>query len=177
MNLVEILLVSFSVSLDAFSVSIIASLEFTKLKEVFSISFYFGLFQFLMPLIGYLLGYSINNLVAGFGTFISFIILFIIGINMIKNDEIEIKKNVLLTSFAVSIDALSIGISYLFSYGSKNAIICFIMMGIITFINSIIGCYLGKQIENKINIKTNYLSGIILIIIGLKIIIEYFFLK
>lgn len=182
MNLLEIFIVSLALAADAFAISVCKGLSSNKisLKNSLYIAFMFGLFQMIMPFIGYFLGNIFSNIINTIDHYVAFILLFFIGINMIKesynndetiNDSFSF-KNILLLSIATSIDALSYGIVYSISY-IYNYILCFIIIGIITFITSFIGSYIGNRLGNKFNKVSRIVGGIILIIIGFKILIEH----
>ena len=128
----------------------------------------------IMPIIGYLLSYSIYRNISMFNNIISFIILLIIGITMIKennnktyNNSLNIKELILL-SIATSIDALSIGITL--SLSKVNIISSSLIIGIITFILSFIGSIIGYKLGSKYQLS--YIGGILLIIIGIRILLK-----
>jgi len=179
-NFFEILLISISLAMDAFSVSISKGITMNyKIKRnSLILATSFSIFQMIMPLIGYYLGNLLNIYLLKYNYLIVFFILTIIGINMIKesysNNIINSKlslKELLLLSIATSIDALSIGIT--FSLFKINLLLTISIIGIITFILSFIGVNLGKILNNKFN-NINILGGIILIILGLKNLLELF---
>ena len=180
MNIFEIILTSFALALDAFTVSICKGITIStnKIKKSIIISSYFGFFQSLMTLIGYLFGNYFYNLIINIDHWIAFICLVIIGINMIvesfneNNIDDSIKFNkMLFLSLATSIDALVIGITL--SLFKINILLIILIIGLITFILSIIGVIFGNEIKNKFNIKSEILGGIILILLGIKILFEH----
>ena len=180
MNLFDIILTSFALAFDAFTVSICKGIEIkkNKIKNSVIISSYFGVFQSLMTLIGYLFGNYFYYFIVSFDHWIAFISLLVIGINMIiesfsennVDDSISFNKMIFL-SLATSIDALVIGITL--SLFRINIILVILIIGLITFILSFIGVLFGNKIKNKISVKSEILGGVILIILGIKILIEH----
>ena len=179
MSLIEIILIGLSLSMDAFSISIILGLKNNRKKIGIITSFSFGLFQFLMPILGFYFGNILSDKIINYQYFFSSIILIIIGILMFqekgineKNTNINIKELFFL-SIATSIDAFVIGISFSFS---KNSIFSSsIIIGIITFIMCFIGYYLGYIFNKKAHQYANIIGGITLIILGIKNILENLF--
>lgn len=181
MNNIELLLISIALAMDAFSVSICKGLtmknKFKRNRLVLAISF--SIFQILMPIIGYLLGFKFKNNFINFSHIIAFSLLLLIGINMIKdsysddslNSGLSIKELFGL-SIATSIDALAIGVS--FSFLNINITKAIIYIGITAFIFSFIGTTIGKLIGKKIEKQAQFVGGIILILIGIKILLEHF---
>ena len=181
MENLEILMISIALSMDAFSVSICKGLtmEYKFKRNSMIIALSFSFFQMLMPLIGYFLGNNLSSYLVNFNHFIAFILLLVIGINMIKesysNEDIKIGlsiKELLLLSIATSIDAMAIGIT--FSLFKVNLVKSILMIGITAFLLSIFGVYLGKIIGNKYSGKAQILGGAVLIILGFKILLEHF---
>lgn len=183
MEVIEIILIAIGLSMDAFAVAIGKGLSVTKsrLSYYIKVGLWFGGFQALMPLIGYLLGCSFANAVADFDHWIAFALLTLIGGNMIKetiskeeeeesNADFSIKALFIL-AVATSIDALAAGIS--FAFLKTNIISSIIIIGITTCLFSIIGFKIGNIFGNKYKKKAELIGGIILIIIGLKILIEH----
>lgn len=180
MGIIEIIFLSISLAMDAFAVSICKGLSMTKIniKKMLIIGIYFGLFQALMPVLGYLLGSSFSNLVASIDHFIAFILLGILGINMIKesfdseevNDDVGFKTMIVL-AIATSIDALAVGVT--FAFLNVNLLISISLIGIITFILSLIGVLIGNKFGGKLGNKAEFTGGVILILIGLKILLEH----
>ena len=178
MTLLEMLLISLSLASDAFAVSICKgmSIKNINLKKSLIIASYFSIFQMLMPVIGYFIGSQYISFITNFTHFIVFIILIIIGLKMIDesrkanmlNDKLNFKE-MLILSIATSMDALAIGIS--FSLLKMTLLKPVSLIGVITFIVCFIGAKLGNKIGEKYKSKAELLGGIILIIIGLKIII------
>ena len=180
MNLFDIILTSFALAFDAFTVSICKGMliKNDKLKKSLIIGFYFGFFQLLMTLLGYLFGKIFYNLIINFDHWIAFVFLALIGINMIVEsyNENEIGDDIkfgemLFLSIATSIDALVIGITL--SLFKLNIIFVVLIIGLITFILSFFGVLFGNKLKQKLLFKPEILGGIILIILGIKILIEH----
>lgn len=180
MGIIEILLIAVGLAMDAFAVSICKGLSMKKLNyKTLIIGLYFGLFQALMPLIGYLLGTSFESLITKIDHWIAFALLSIIGINMIveifekeeeKDDKVNFKTMIPL-AIATSIDALAIGITLAFL--NTNIILPVIIIGLVTLILSIIGVIIGYKFGHKFEKQSQIIGGIILIVIGLKILLEH----
>lgn len=182
MGIIEILLTSLGLAMDAFAVSICKGLSMKKfdIKKGLIIGMYFGLFQGLMPLIGYLLGSAFQDIITSIDHWIAFVLLGLIGFNMLKeglskecdvvNDKVDFKE-MLPLAIATSIDALAVGIT--FAFLKVNIIISVLSIGLITFVMSFIGSKIGNKVGCKYQKKAQIMGGIILIIIGLKILIEH----
>lgn len=182
MSIFEIIVISFGLAMDAFAVSVCKGLSMQKImwKNTIIIACYFGLFQALMPVLGFLLGSSFAVIVKNIDHWIAFILLTIIGGNMIKesrDDEIEKRndridvKTMLVLSIATSIDALAVGIT--FAFFKINIILAVLIIGIITYILSILGVVIGNKFGDKLQNKAELIGGIILILIGTKILFEH----
>lgn len=179
----EILMISVGLGMDAMAVSICKGLAMKEMKwkKALIIGLYFGIFQALMPAIGYHFGIKFGKFVGNISQWISFFLLFIVGLNMIKEgknkeekamNEITDFKTMIPLSIATSIDALIIGTSIaLLNYKIIRPIT---IIGITTFIMAIVGVKLGNIFKNKIDDKAEIFGGIILIIIGIKIIITHY---
>lgn len=187
MDIIEIIITSIGLAMDSCTMAICLgiSMKKFKIKETLYIGFWFGLFQALMPLIGYLLGNTFAWLIYRIDHWIAFFILSFIGINMIKESTKKTyivtakdlsTKGIIILAIATSIDALAVGIT--FSFLQINMKIAFVSIGIITFILSTLGVKIGNTIFQKL-LKDKYekyvsqLGGIILIGIGFKILIEH----
>ena len=182
MGIFEILIISIGLAMDAFAVSICKGLSMKKInwKNVIIIALYFGLFQAIMPVIGYFLGTTFSEFVKNIDHWVAFILLTIIGIDMIKastDDEIEKRndkldfKTMLLLALATSIDALAIGVT--FAFFEVNMSLAIPIIGSMAFILSLIGVVIGNKFGDKFQNKAELIGGIILIIIGLKILLEH----
>ena len=178
---IEIFLIGVGLSMDAFAVSICKGLSMQKVKkrDVFIIALFFGGFQALMPFIGWFLGRGFESYITSIDHWISFILLSIIGGKMLidgikaedDEDEGEFKldlKELFLLAIATSIDALAVGIT--FAFLDYPIVECMSIIGCTTFIISFIGVYIGKVFGSKYEHKAEIAGGIILIVIGLKIL-------
>jgi putative Mn2+ efflux pump MntP len=167
--------------MDAFAVSICKGLSVQKLKPKHAalVGLYFGGFQFLMPVIGWLLGSRFENLITSIDHWIAFVLLCGIGLGMIKESRGEAEKldddfgfkTMLLLAVATSIDALAVGIS--FAFLSVDIIPASILIGCTTFVLSAIGCYIGHAFGTKYKSGAELVGGIILILIGVKTLLEH----
>lgn len=182
MSFFEILMIGVGLSMDAFAVSICKGLSVgkIKLKHMLSAGLWFGGFQALMPLIGYLLGTSFEKYVSAVDHWIAFILLVLIGANMIKESREEEKQNdsfsfktMLMLAVATSIDALAIGIT--FAFLQVNIVSSVIIIGITTFVFSVAGIKIGSIFGTKYKSKAEILGGLVLIGIGIKILLEHLF--
>lgn len=182
MSIVEIILIGIGLAMDAFAVSVCKGLAMKKMdwKKASIIGLYFGAFQALMPVIGYFLGIGFENKIKIIDHWIAFILLSIIGGSMIKesfkendknaDDKIDFKTMVIL-AIATSIDALAVGVT--FAFLSVNLPLAISIIGIITFIISAIGVKIGNVFGGKYEAKAEMTGGIILILLGLKILLEH----
>lgn len=183
MQFTEITLISIGLAMDAFAVATCKGLAMKKMswKKAIIIAMYFGFFQAIMPVIGYCLGVNFQEKIANIDHWIAFILLSAIGINMIKeitttdnnddkNDNVDFKTMIVL-AIATSIDALAIGIT--FAFLKCNIYISAINIGIITFILSLIGVKIGNVFGCKYEKKAQILGGGILILLGIKILLEH----
>ena len=164
--------------MDAFAVSICKGLCISKIKfkKCLLIGLYFGIFQALMPLLGYSFGNSFKDIIINVDHFIILFILVLIGLNMIieKDEDVDNDTNfktMILLSTVTSIDAFAIGIT--FSFLKINIILSIFIIGLTTFIISSIGVLLGNKIGNKYQRKAKIFGGITLIILGIKILLEH----
>ena len=182
MGIVEITLLGIGLAMDAFAVSICKGLSMKKMnwKNTIIIALYFGIFQALMPVIGYFLGTTFEGLVTKFDHWIAFALLLAIGGSMIKeafskdeenkNDKVDFKTMSVL-ALATSIDALAVGIT--FAFFEVNVLLAVTIIGLITFIISIIGVKIGNGFGDKYQSKAELMGGIILILLGIKILLEH----
>lgn len=187
MSLVELFTIAVALSMDAFAVAVCKGLSMTRLnkKHAVIIGLYFGGFQALMPAIGYFLGFHFRNTIVFIDHWIAFILLALIGANMIKeafsgceeedlNADVD-PKTMTVLALATSIDALAVGIT--FAFLQVNLLPAVSMIGVITFILSMAGVKFGNVFGTKYKSKAEILGGIILILIGIKILIEHLFLQ
>lgn len=182
MDLIELFLIAVGLSMDAFAVSVCKGLAMPKctFKKAAIVGLWFGGFQALMPAIGYILGAQFQETIASIDHWIAFILLALIGGNMIHealdNDEEEADasldvKTMFLLAVATSIDALAIGITFAFLKVNIIPAVCFI--GIVTFIISFAGVKIGNVFGARYKNKAEIVGGIILILLGLKILLEH----
>ena len=168
--------------MDAFAVSVCKGLAMPKctFKKAAIVGLWFGGFQALMPAIGYILGAQFQETIASIDHWIAFVLLALIGGNMIHealdNDEEEADasldvKTMFLLAVATSIDALAIGITFAFLKVNIIPAVCFI--GIVTFIISFAGVKIGNVFGVRYKNKAEIVGGVILILLGLKILLEH----
>lgn len=183
MGIIEIVLISFGLAMDAFAVAVCKGISMKKLNVLKSIiiGIWFGFFQAIMPIIGFYLGTKFESFINSFSHIIAFILLLIIGANMIKenfeknvniSDEVGVKSMFWL-SMATSIDALTLGIT--FALFNINIFLTAIMIGLITFILSFIGVLSGQKFGDKYERKAQIIGGLILISLGIKNLFEHFY--
>jgi len=183
MNFIEILLIAFSMAMDAFSVCIGAGAQ-TRTngpRPTFRLAFHFGFFQFLMPVIGWLAGTTIERYIASFDHWIAFGLLAFVGIRMIRSGfdpDAEPQKNdpsrgwtMVLLSFAVSIDALAVGLSL----GLVGVFVWYpaIVIGVVTGMMSWLGLKIGNRLGAKFGKRMEIVGGIVLILIGARIVLSH----
>lgn len=176
----EILILSLALSMDAFAVSIGLGIKENQNIKVLAlkVALFFGIFQVFMPFIGYIGGIGLQKYIYGFDKIIAFALLLLIGAKMISeavNENVEeeitkISNKILLTlAIATSIDAMAAGFTlHLFEL---NPYISLLIIGISTFIISYIGVYVGSRGGEKYESKAEILGGVVLILIGFKILL------
>lgn len=183
MGYLEIIFIAFALAIDAFAVSLAAGSYFGRANghQKFRLSFHFGLFQFMMPIIGWFAGSEIVSVIEDFDHWIAFAILLIIGAKMIKDsisgEEGRINKDIskgfslINLSIATSIDALAVG----FGIGILQGDILFpsIVIGIVAASMSLLGIKLGERISHKFGGRVAAFGGAILILIGTNIVFEH----
>lgn len=188
MGLLEIILTALGLSMDALAVSVCKGLSMKKVKasNAFIIALFFGVFQAIMPLIGWFFAINFKSYIERFDHWIAFVLLAFIGGKMIydcmfgKDDdqisECIIKlnyKELVALSVATSIDALVVGIAMAFVGDSLNFSLSIALIGIITFAVCFAGVYIGNKFGNKFEKNSQFAGGLILILIGTKIILEH----
>ena len=182
MGLLELFILAIGLSLDAFAVSVGKGLSQTKVrpKHMLICGAWFGGFQFLMPVIGYFIGSFASGIVEKYDHWIAFILLALIGINMIRealkggDEETDPSlefRIMLLMAIATSIDALAVGVS--FGFLQVQIVPASLFIGCITFILSMIGVKIGSMFGSKYGSRAEFVGGVILICIGLKILLEH----
>lgn len=183
MSVIELLLIGLGLSMDAAAVSICKGLAAgqTKLRHCATAGVYFGGFQALMPLIGYALGRTFADYINRYDHWIAFVLLVIIGGNMLresfgKEEECGCGSfgpaAMLPMAIATSIDALAVGVSYSFYLDWGQLWLAIAAIGVITFVMSAIAVKLGSIFGAKHKTFAERLGGVILILMGLKILLE-----
>ena len=182
MGIIELFLLAVGLSMDAFAVSVCKGLAMKKctIKKAMTCGIWFGGFQALMPIIGFFLGTQFKDQITSIDHWIAFILLGLIGINMVKeslSDEeenadasIEIKEMFML-AVATSIDALAVGIT--FAFLNVHIVSAASMIGVCTFLISFAGVKIGNIFGTKYKSKAELAGGIILILLGFKILFEH----
>ncbi len=182
MGLLELFILAVGLSMDAFAVSVCKGLAMPKitLKKTLIVGIWFGGFQALMPALGYLLGVQFRDKITAIDHWIAFILLGLIGANMIKeacsgeceqeNDSLDFRTMFLL-AVATSIDALAVGITFAFLNVHLLWAVSFI--GVTTFTLSAIGVKIGNIFGTRYKSKAELAGGIILIVLGCKILLEH----
>lgn len=182
MGIAELLILSIGLAMDAFAIAICKGLSMKKMdwKKAIIIALYFGVFQAIMPIIGYFLGNRFEKIIVQYNHWIALILLGSIGINMIKeainNSENNIDDSVnfkvmCILAIATSIDALAVGVT--FAALEVNLMFAICIIGIITYITSIIGVKIGNIFGDKYGKNAQITGGIILILLGIKILLEH----
>jgi putative Mn2+ efflux pump MntP len=181
MDPLTIVLIAIGLAMDAFAVSICKGLAMKapSMKATLIVGLWFGVFQGLMPLLGYYLGSAFYQYVSSIGYWIAFALLVIIGLNMIRealsgdeddvDDSIDV-KTMLVLAVATSIDAFAVGVS--FSMEGMDIAVPVLVIALITMMISMAGVKIGSIIGDILNRKAEILGGVILILIGVKIILE-----
>ncbi len=185
MGSLELFVLAVGLSMDAFAVSICKGLAMKKIsvKNMIIVGLWFGFFQMTMPLIGYFLGIGFQDKITAIDHWIAFILLGIIGGNMIleacskEEDEEEedaslAVKTMLLLSIATSIDALAVGITFAFLQDT-NIALAVVFIGAITCIISAVGVRIGHVFGCRFKRKAEFMGGMILILLGVKILLEH----
>ncbi|WP_409201080.1 manganese efflux pump MntP family protein [Methanobrevibacter sp. DSM 116169] len=184
MEIVSLFLIAIALAMDAFSVSLTEGFRLRKNISIYQtliIGLFFGIFQAIMPLLGWIAGEQISSIVSTFAPIIAFILLVAIGVKMIYDSVREIEgkedensefshKKLLILAIATSIDAFAIGVSFSL-LGFNNIIIPMVVIGVVAFIFSELGVFLGEKLGNKFGDKFEVFGGIILILLGIKILI------
>ena len=186
MNFWEIILIAIGLSMDAFAVSITSgvTIKNLKVKHALKIAAYFGIFQAIMPLIGYLAGITLNQYIVNYDHWIAFGLLAFIGGKMIYEgfqiEKCELNKDclnsvtLLILAIATSIDALAVGVVFSFSLSSLAvALLPVAIIGLITFIVCFAGVYIGDKFGSFFEKKMELVGGAVLICIGIKILVEH----
>lgn len=186
MGIIEIIVLALGLSMDSFAVSIMGGVVLKKFcwKKAVKIGFFLGMFQALMPLLGWLAGKEFKHLIENYDHWIAFGVLLLLGVKMIieslrkENPEQccfdpSDTKTLIGLSLATSIDALAVGIS--FAFLNINMCSPTIIIGLTTFICSIAGIYTGVHFGKRIKTGAEIMGGVILILIGIKILMEHLY--
>lgn len=181
MSLWELFVIAVGLSMDAFAVSVCKGLSVQKVKpkHYLIVAAYFGGFQALMPLLGYLLGVRFEAMVANVDHWIAFVLLGLIGANMVRESRAGEEKlddsftvsTMLILAVATSIDALAIGVT--FAFLGVNIVEAIILIGITTGIISGVGLKIGNVFGSRYKSKTEMAGGIVLILMGIKILVQH----
>lgn len=180
MSILDLFILAVGLSMDAFAVSVCKGLSLGKIKpkHMCIAGAWFGGFQALMPLIGYFLGSFFAEMIEKYDHWVAFVLLAIIGGNMIKEsfdkdekvDSSMDVKSMLLLAIATSIDALAVGVTFAFLQVQIVPAVSFI--GVVTFIFSAVGVKIGSLFGTKYKSKAELFGGIVLVLIGIKILLE-----
>lgn len=189
MSIGELLLLSVGLAMDAFAVSVCKGLSIRKIRfgHALTVGLYFGFFQALMPLVGYLLGVSFSSLIQDVDHWVAFVLLALIGLNMIRESGNRGKESedcaanpdaasldirvMLMLALATSIDALTVGIT--FAFLKVPILLAVGLIGGITCGISMAGVWIGHRFGKRFQAGAERLGGVILILMGLKILLEH----
>ena len=184
MTIAELFIIAVGLSMDAFAVAVCKGLSVQKatMKQALIVGAYFGGFQALMPAIGYVLGSQFQELIVSVDHWIAFVLLGIIGGNMIReslsgDDEDDCHdcsfafKTMLPLAVATSIDALAMGVT--FAFLQVNIVAAVLFIGVITFTLSAIGMKIGNVGGEKFKSKAEFAGGLVLVLMGVKILLEH----
>ena len=182
MSFPELLILAVGLAMDAFAVAVCKglSLRTLKLQQALLVGVWFGLFQALMPALGWLLGSAFSGLVQSVDHWVAFVLLSIIGGNMIREGLQGDDENcdpslsfgvMLLLAVATSIDALAVGIT--FAFLNVSILLAVALIGVVTFTISAVGGKMGNLFGARYKSKAEFFGGAVLILIGLKILLEH----
>jgi len=185
MNLIAIFILAFGLSMDAFAVAVVKGLNLKKftIRSALIVGLYFGIFQALMPLIGYFAATQFSENVSSIGHWIAFVLLSILGARMILESFKERSSGhadgkgmslgpaqMLPLAIASSVDALAVGVSFAFMDVDVPSAV--LIIGVVTLIVSMIGVKLGRVFGERVGAKAELAGGVILVMIGLIILLE-----
>lgn len=182
MDLLILVLIAIALGIDAFAVSLSAGAYLVRAdtRQTFRLAFHFGLFQFLMPIIGWLAGAELADIIREVDHWVAFGLLALIGGKMIKESLQEterLKKDVtrgwslVALSVATSIDALAVGFSL--SLIGTRIILPAVLIGIVASLMSIVGVRLGERVSGMFGRRVEFVGGVVLVLIGIRIVIEH----
>lgn len=177
----KVLLISISLAMDAFAVSICKGLclKDLNIRKQIKIGFYFGIFQAIMPIIGYYIGDLFDELLLAIDHYVVFVLLIIIGVSMIMETIVNKKesfdeqinfKSMFIPALATSIDALAVGFS--FAFMKVNLWTSVVTIGIVAYLFTYIGVMIGYKVGSKYENKTKVVGGVILILIAIVTLLE-----
>jgi putative Mn2+ efflux pump MntP len=183
MSLWELFIIAVGLSMDACAVSICKGLSVQKVtfRHAATCGGYFGAFQALMPVIGFVLGVQFRSLITGIDHWIALILLGLIGANMIREalsgEEEEVNcsfcfRAMLPLAIATSIDALAVGVTFAAMDIGSKIVFAVIFIGVVTFLLSAIGVKIGNLFGMKFKSKAELFGGVVLVLMGLKIFLE-----
>lgn len=187
MNIIELTFTAVALAMDAFAVSVSGGMCIKKFRKRYALKFgwYFGIFQFAMTVLGYVLAFSFAGSVEAFGHWIAFIFLCIIGGRMfcdtfteeeldinVSLDEVIGTKNMVIMALATSVDAMAVGVSFALLRGN-NILVSAGVIGIFAFVISSAGAIIGNKIGGVFKKNAQRIGGIILIVMGFHIIFEH----
>lgn len=187
LNLLTVIGIAVALAMDAFAVAIAVGCRIPNLtfRHYFRLSFHFGLFQALMPLLGWYLGTKVEYLIVNIDHWIAFGLLLVIGIKMIQESfshkeglNVALKDptrkwSLMLLSIATSIDAFAVGLSIAFL--KVDIVAPSIIIGIVALVFTVVGMICGKRLGGYLGRKAELVGGLILIVIGIKILISHYF--
>lgn len=182
MGILELFIIAVGLSMDAFAVSICKGLSVRTLRPRHALitGAYFGGFQALMPLIGFFLGVRFQSLITSVDHWIAFVLLVLIGGNMVRESRESDEENLsdsfsfgtmLPLAVATSIDALAIGVTFAFLQVDIMPAVC--LIGVTTFVLSCVGVKVGNVFGAKYKARAELFGGVVLILMGLKILLEH----
>ena len=186
MNLLPIVIIAIGLAMDAFAVSVAtgAAYKNPRINYALRMALAFGSFQTIMPVIGWLSGLGLRNFIGDYDHWVVFILLGFVGCKMIygsfkikqarKKTDMLSTAVILVLALATSIDALAVGITFSFLFRGSIAI-AVIIIGIVTFVLSYVGFYIGKSFGHFFETGIEALGGLILLVIGTKILLEHLF--
>ena len=183
MSIIEIILIAIALSIDAFAVSVAASAagHVIDKRAIFRLSFHFGFFQFLMPIIGWAAGRTLEPIISAYDHWVAFALLLIVAIRMFRSRSDSLSGSklndpsrgmlLLMLATATSIDALAVGLSL--AILDITIWLPSVAIGLITASMSLIGIFLGERLQLRLGRTAEIIGGIILIVIALRIVITH----
>lgn len=184
MDFVTVLLIAFALAIDAFAVALSTGAYLVKAsaRQTFRLSFHFGLFQFLMPILGWLAGSTLVQWIAAFDHWIAFVLLAAIGGKMIHagaggdgdagvRSDVTRGGSLVSLSVATSIDALAVGLSL--SFLGTDIVYPSVVIGIVAAVMTILGMRLGERLSARFGRRMEFAGGVVLVLIGARIVLEH----